>query len=192
VFHAFVPQLNSCANKAAIIYLNLSNSLGDLSRPRLRPTTVRARSQVVTPWKCYFCGGNKQHKRDSCPARESTCNKCSQIGHWSKACRKGQNTENSKSSQPSAKVNTVVNDSDYYFIGTINQENENTQWEEDIYVGGKPIKFRLDSGADVTIIKSAIWDNNLRHKGYKLVPADKKLIGPSGRLLECCNKANHI
>ncbi|XP_024880608.1 uncharacterized protein LOC112460238 [Temnothorax curvispinosus] len=76
-------------------------------------------------WKCYFCGGNKQHKRDSCPARKSECNKCSQIGHWSKVCKKGPKTGNS--SLPNAKVNAVTDDSDYYFVGTVKENDESTQ-----------------------------------------------------------------
>lgn len=48
----------------------------------------------------------------------------------------------------------------------------------------KRAEFRLDSAADVTIIGSPIWNRKLRHRGYKLVPTEKKLIEPSGQLLK--------
>lgn len=49
-----------------------------------------------------------------------------------------------------------------------------------------PVKFRLDSGADVTVIRSLIWDKYLRQQGDEFVAADRMLIGqlPSGQLLK--------
>lgn len=132
-------------------------------------------------WKCYFCGGNKQHKRDACPARESECNKCSLIGHWSKVCKKGSKTG---SSLPNVKINAVTDDSDYYFVGSVKENDESAQWEDIVRVGNIPVKFRLDSGADVTVIRSPVWEKYLRQQGYELVSVDKKLVGPSGKLLE--------
>lgn len=85
--------------------------------------------------------------------------------------QKGQKTGNSL---PDAKVNAVAGDTDYYFVGTVKKSDESA-----------PVKFRPDSGADVTVIRSPIWDNKyLRQQGYELAPADKKLIGPSGQLLK--------
>jgi hypothetical protein len=40
---------------------------------------------------CYFCGCDK-HYRQSCPARESTCDICGKRGHWAKVCRSGKRT----------------------------------------------------------------------------------------------------
>ena len=36
---------------------------------------------------CFRCGKNPSQSRERCPARNSTCNKCSKIGHWAKMCR---------------------------------------------------------------------------------------------------------
>ncbi|RLU18028.1 hypothetical protein DMN91_010270 [Ooceraea biroi] len=137
-----------------------------------------------TSWKCYFCGGTKQHKKDSCPARGTKCNKCSQLGHWEKMCKKGPKKEESKNVQSNAKVNAVVENAKNYFVGSVNKDCGNIQWEEIIKIGSVPVTFRLDSGADVTIIGWSTWDKCLRSQDYELVPADKKLIGPAGHLSE--------
>ncbi|CAB4002801.1 Retrovirus-related Pol poly from transposon opus [Paramuricea clavata] len=36
---------------------------------------------------CFRCGKNPSHIREKCPARNSTCNKCSKVGHSAKVCR---------------------------------------------------------------------------------------------------------
>ena len=41
--------------------------------------------------KCYFCGYD-YHKRDVCPARNLTCNKCGKLGHFMKVCKSKSKT----------------------------------------------------------------------------------------------------
>jgi len=165
------------------LHQSATSDVGAVNRVQVKGKRKLQNKASDKSWKCYFCGGSKQHERKSCPARESTCNKCNQAGHWAKTCKKAQKAGNSKDLVVSAKVNAVANNSKNYFIGTVNQDCESALWEEIIGVGDVPVKFRLDSGADVTIIKSVIWDRNLR-QGYELVPAEKRLIGLSGQLLE--------
>ena len=42
--------------------------------------------------KCTRCGRSPPHKRENCPAGNTTCNKCSKLGHWAVVCR-SKNTE---------------------------------------------------------------------------------------------------
>lgn len=41
---------------------------------------------------CYFCGSNI-HKRETCPAREATCNSCGKKGHYSRVCKSKATTK---------------------------------------------------------------------------------------------------
>ena len=55
------------------------------------------------PRSCYFCGG-KPHKRENCPARNQTCNKC-QVGHWGKVCKTTRDRSKSKHRNPNTQKN---------------------------------------------------------------------------------------
>ena len=53
-----------------------------------KPTQSRQNKQAEsekTP-KCNYCGREK-HPRQPCPAKNSTCTKCKNKGHWATACR---------------------------------------------------------------------------------------------------------
>ena len=55
--------------------------------------------------KCYFCGG-QIHKRENCPAKNISCNKCHKIGHYGKMCMsKSQNSSTGTSAERSKKRN---------------------------------------------------------------------------------------
>ncbi|KAI0988807.1 hypothetical protein GJ496_000523 [Pomphorhynchus laevis] len=41
---------------------------------------------AATTKVCFFCGRG-WHVRSACPARNSTCNGCGKVGHFSKVCR---------------------------------------------------------------------------------------------------------
>ena len=52
-----------------------------------RPGTSAARQDAnKLRRRCQFCG-LKQHARSKCPAKKSTCHKCSKAGHWTSVCR---------------------------------------------------------------------------------------------------------
>ena len=44
--------------------------------------------------KCFFCGLNK-HPRNSCPAKDSTCNNCGKTGHYTEVCKSKASTKGS-------------------------------------------------------------------------------------------------
>ena len=100
--------------------------------------------------KCQRCLG-KLHPKKTCPASFSKCNKCSKIGHWAQAC---------KSSKP-GKVFEVAEEEKSSFLGEIVDVCEvqsnptKSPWIETVLVDKKPVNFKLDSGADVTVTDTA-------------------------------------
>ena len=97
--------------------------------------------------KCQRCLG-KLHPKKTCPARFSKCNKCSKIGHWAQAC---------KSSKP-GKVFEVTEEEESFFLGEIVDVSEvqsnptKSLWIATVLVDKKPVNFKVDSGADVTVV----------------------------------------
>ena len=95
--------------------------------------------------KCGRCGRMQHKDQERCPALKSTCNKCKKVGHWeakchTKAVREVTETE-SVSQTP-------------YFLGAVTQTNkENDQWTVKIVIGETPVKFKIDTGADLNIME---------------------------------------
>ena len=134
--------------------------------------------------KCKRCGGNN-HPRDKCPAKDSICHKCSVKGHWAKFC----------SSKP--KINEVYVDSDVEddqeFLGSVEEHESDDSidsvkskpWITHVRVNGINVTFKVDSGADVTVIS---YKELERFPGVKLVNAKKVLCGPGKSKLDVLGK----
>ena len=106
--------------------------------------------------KCGRCGKSPSHNRQDCPAKDAECRKCSKIGHYANVCR------------TKAGVRYVVEEEeDESFLGTIETESvnqiEDDKWHAKIKVNGKLINFRLDTGADVTVVPDQLFRKNSPH-----------------------------
>jgi hypothetical protein len=130
--------------------------------------TYRGRGDKKTPStkSCTRCGKGA-HSREKCPARDAICHSCKKKGHFSLT-------------KP--------------FVGEINEENsvegpyldaiisdQNAPWLSDIEVNGKLLRFKLDTGADVSAISELTY-KNLQRTG-QLTQSSKSLLGPSGQSL---------
>ena len=110
--------------------------------------------------RCYYCGG-QNHPRKDCPASESVCRKCNQRGHYLVVCKSKSVREISEYSE------------DEGFLGVV--DGGTKQWFTAVKVDGKPIEFRVDTGANVDVISEQVYQQFLRHKAIQ--PARKILKG---------------
>ena len=72
-------------------------------------------------------------------------------------------------SDPTEEVNAA-------FLGAVHDSMEEQPWETLVYLNNKSLVFKLDTGADVTVISSA--DFVVYRKTVKLKPPDRQLYGP--------------
>ena len=132
--------------------------------------------------KCTRCLG-KPHSKQECLAKDSQCNKCFKKGHWTKACK----------SQLKKKVEEVYSCSEVelegeFFLGQLTEVdrvegNSKESWKAEVKLNERTVKFKVDTGADVTVIPPNIY--------HSLVPKpslskrDKTPMGPCKHKL-CC------
>lgn len=148
--------------------------------PKKRGGGVGARDKS-NPSGCLRCGLSANHTRGNCPALNSVCHKCSKKGHYARVCMSQQVeevvTEDQFSEDPDSSV----------FLGEIGVDSMHAHpWKADILVNGCPVSFKLDSGADVSVISEKTF--GLLSIQEKLLPPDKKLYGPCKVPLFCKGK----
>ncbi|UYV70258.1 K02A2.6-like, partial [Cordylochernes scorpioides] len=121
--------------------------------------------------KCFRCGYYQGHSKEQCPAKDAICNKCRKKGHFAKVCH-------------TKTVQEVSSSQNYAFIGIVGmQENAEDKWCEVIKVNDQPIKFKIDTGAEVLVMPEGIY---LQHFGYlKTEKADKNLFAVSKKIEIC-------
>ena len=139
-------------------------------KPRVAPSshqsnTKNSNSDRITELSgpCSRCGHSK-HYNGKCPAIGRKCNVCSMLGHYASCCR-------SKSSKPKkARVNQLVADAS--FLCEVDSKSDS--WTQLVVVEGLelPVRFKLDSGADVSVVPSGLCAN------VTLRPTSKRLIAP--------------
>lgn len=128
--------------------------------------------------KCGRCG--RTHKRDQCPAKDKECNKCHKIGHFAAQCRTKQ-------------IQEVTEEIDSLFLGcvseVVNQSRTEVDeviadteppWRTTIVMCRTAVNFKIDSGADTTVINEATY-NRLCERP-KLRPVTSKIDSPGGEV----------
>ena len=136
-------------------------------KPRVAPSSHQSNtnSDRITRHSgpCNRCGHVK-HFNDKCPAIDRRCNVCSMLGHYGSCCK-------SKSSKPKkARVNQLVSDAS--FLGEVDSKSDS--WTQLVVVEGLdlPVRFKLNSGADVSVVPSRLCAH------VTVRPTSKRLIAP--------------
>lgn len=116
---------------------------------------------------CGRCGKN-QHEEDRCPAFRSTCNKCKRKGHWEHMCL-------------TKTVRELTEDIDQiHFLSAISKDHSNGNWTVTLQIGDTPTDFKIDTGADASIISEETFKQ--LSPARELHPADTRLKSPGGEL----------
>lgn len=102
------------------------------------------------------------------------------MGHWARVCRSNRSvnevTETEKTEQTS------------HFLSSVCDANETSeQWTMQLQVDSTPIEFKIDTGADVTIINEDTF--HILTPERTLAPPDISLDSPGGELL-CLGRFN--
>jgi len=114
--------------------------------------------------KCSYCGRTPGHSYEHCPAREAICHKCKRRGHWKEMCR----------TRTASSVQAV-------FIDTLGDTNlDKSPWRQSLSLNGHQIHFKLDTGADVTVIPLSVYK---QLKNTTLRYPEKILYGPGNQKL---------
>lgn len=135
--------------------------------PEVKPSPSSSKSGVQRP--CRWCG-KEQHGRAQCPARSEVCRNCHKKGHYSSVCR----------SRRVDFVEAPETNSEQGFLGAV-KSSETSEWETTILVQGQPVKFKIDTGADETVLSQATFDMLKRQP--LLSEAPRQLYGPDAKLL---------
>ena len=105
------------------------------------------------------------YSKERCPAREAVCHKCKKRGHYEAVCR-------------SAKVIRLVEgEEDDLFLGEISTKKKANPWMTDPCVDGVEMQFKIDTGADVTIIPETMYRKQL-DSTPEFTRSKKVLFGP--------------
>ena len=99
---------------------------------------------------CPKCGRSPSHDRQQCPARTAVCRKCKKRGHFQVVCRSPANVSGLQSRKLSQEDNA--------FMGALKGKKQPTeQWEVILKVNSRPVKFHIDTGAEVTVVSTRTW-----------------------------------
>ena len=139
--------------------------------------------------RCTRCLG-PAHSWQMCPASDSICNKCSKKGHWAKACRSQAYQYCSKKINEISRqeIDESSSEEDAYFMGEIINLDavghpSNKPWTADIEINTTAFSFKIDSGADVTVMPLTVYQQNKINPPLK--STTKILMGPCHYKMDC-------
>lgn len=104
------------------------------------------------PFKCTRCGRLPPHGRPQCPANEAVCHKCHKRGHFNQCCKS------------KVAIKEVTQDSEEEpFLGTVTADavGANTPWIVNVQLNGQKLEFKVDTGADVTVVLTCLKEAGL-------------------------------
>jgi hypothetical protein len=110
--------------------------------------------------ECSRCGAKPRHDREKCPAKLLKCRKCKLVGHFAKFCR------TKKISTVDANSEAQSEESEYTFmqVRSINSVHANKPYHVDLKISNEDFRFKIDTGADETIISLEDYNMKLRKK----------------------------
>ncbi len=115
-------------------------------------TSHHKRSNYGNPM-CNQCGYRHGNER-KCPAIDGSCRKCGRKGHFARRCRTKQLGEVAGPDDQASSGST-------FFIGSVDtvtcKDRNDPPWTVDLKVFNVSVNFKVDSGADVSVINMATY-----------------------------------
>lgn len=159
-------------------------------------------------YTCKKCG--TVHSQGKCPAFGKTCNKCGYKNHFSVGCQNNKSDDKVKNDYKNPKISnrptfknqlknlnevssneTKVN----VFLDTVNVDtvdNKITAWYEDIAINGASVNFKLDSGAETSVLPIREFNKipttgELQKTSTTLISYGNHRIKPIGKISLPCS-----
>ena len=110
--------------------------------------------RVTRDVKCTRCG-REPHARNSCLAKEAICHTCNKRGHYSSQCFKKLSVADININVPNEQSQECY---DTLFLDIINSGQKNV-WNVTIQVEGKDVCFKVDTGAEVTVVGEKVLNS---------------------------------
>lgn len=129
---------------------NSASSVDTVSRGDRKPLASRKGSRYPKrqEQKCYRCGKRPHARKDECPATRVECHRCKKVGHYASVCRSSLHTledryeEEYDSNDYKADMGVVIS------VDSLSVE----PWRIPIEMEGHTQLFKIDTGADVSVI----------------------------------------
>ncbi len=151
-----------------------SGSRRTQSQGKGKPGTHQQNRKKQSSENCPRCGGIAHAKQD-CPAKDTFCKHCKKKGHWIKVCRSAPKSVN--------EVTETQHDFEVAFLGTV-ETKDSKPWLTDVKIANHTTRFKIDTGADVTVISEDDYSEVAKSSNITLEKSDQVLDGAGGARLE--------
>ncbi|XP_064468401.1 uncharacterized protein K02A2.6-like [Ornithodoros turicata] len=150
---------------------------------RTRPRQDKKKTSQSSTRSCGWCGNARPHKRPQCPAHDKICNNCKKKGHFASVCKSSQFPKTPQKSQPhySAALEEI-------YVGEVLTESSSEPWRIQATVGGRDITFKVDTGADVSVIPQCLYSKEMGELKYPT----KVLLGPGQNAMNTLGQVKTI
>ncbi len=123
---------------------------------------------------CKYCG--RDHNKCKCPTYGVNCKKCGKRNHFASKCTVCLSTRSQKN------INTVSEETESeneFYVDAVNARN-GEDWMVTIKLNGHKTKFKIDTGAQCTIIPQSIHAQSC----YKIEKFKARLVTYGGQCLK--------